>query len=78
MYNAKALIDFFKDGKELEIEDEHGNDVTAEFFSIAAFGYIVPASIVATLVEQELLEDMVWAGGYENWNIRKNMGRGRK
>lgn len=74
VYSAKQIIEFFKEGNDIEIEDEHGQDVTKEFMLIEAFGYMVPLDYVAKIIDQEELENILWAGGYENWNIRQLMG----
>ena len=70
-YGLKHIIDFYKQGKQLAIRDEFDNDITKESLAVAIFGYRTTTSQIAEFIDAEHLDDIIHAGGYENWNNRR-------
>ena len=70
-YGFKHILDFYKEGKSISISDEYDNDITKETLAIAIFGYRANTSDLSSIISDEDLDDIIHAGGYENWNNRR-------
>lgn len=80
VYNKKQVIDFIKQGREVTIVDSNGIEITKEFKYQEAFGghLVKPKNkddflildFMIQNVDEDLIEDIIQAGGIENWLIR--------
>lgn len=70
-HSLKQVIELYKEGRNLSIIDEYGNNVTKEVLAQYAFNGMVPLSYVAEIIDEGELDDMVHCGGYDNWALRR-------
>ncbi len=70
-YGYKHILSLYKEGKSISVRDEFDNDVTKETLAISILGTSVITETIANLISDEDLDDIIYAGGYENWNNRR-------
>ncbi len=70
-YKFKDILHYYKSGVEIQVIDEYDNDITKETLAIAIFGYQTLTENVAKFIPNEDLDNIIFAGGYENWNNRR-------
>lgn len=70
-FGYKHLLELYKTGTSFSIRNEHDVDVTKESLIVAIFGEIVPVDYVASIISNEDVDDIIHAGGYDNWTQRR-------
>ena len=67
----KSIIEAYKKGEEVIIEDAYGTDITQVEFVKHLFSGVVDWDYFATLIDENDLDSMVFAGSFEVWNTRR-------
>jgi hypothetical protein len=73
-YTVRQVIDSIKDGEEVEIVDEFGNDQTTQFLIKTVIKTRFKQhelDFLATFLDNEILTDILYAGDLENWLRRQ-------
>lgn len=67
----KSIINAYKRGEEIFIENDCGVDITTAEIVKYIFSGVVDWDYFSSLIDENDLDSMIFAGSFENWNIRR-------
>ena len=67
----KSILEAYKKGEDVFIEDECGADITQVEFVKHLFGGVIDWDYFSSLIDENDLDSMIFAGSFEVWNTRR-------